>query len=459
TAPVDVITPEELKQTGAVSLNQALSRLHPSFNFPQGQNAVKGQGVRAASLRGVGPAYTLILVDGKRRHVSSQLTGTDPWPAAQVVDINVIPISAVERVEVLRDGAAAQYGSDAIAGVVNIVLKHGAQGGDLSGEVGARYGGYTDGGGETTQVTGHLSLPIGDRGYVGLSVDRLYNGNVDRAEGDWRQLFPNGDARNASYPKDYGQWGQAQRNNWAALVNAGYEISDSLEAYGWANFADKSSYNYVNPERVVKANTASATATNPTRVSETAILDLFPNGYQPIYTYAAKDYVAAAGLRWKNESLGDFDLAVSAGRNETGRYGKNAPYASWGPTSPTEHYFGSAISNSVSSTLDYRRELPVSFARSTVLVAGALHRHEKWSVGDFGDYVTYAPGPYAGQTVASLYGPGGIYNRWAAQFPSVNFATDTSVVPASGFGGVNPLDAGSATRRVLGGYLGIDAGL
>src|SRR5690348_4963593 len=123
TAPVDVITPEQLQQTGAVSINQALSRLHPSFNFPQGQNAVKGQGVRSASLRGVGPAYTLVLVNGKRRHLSAQLSGTDPWPAAQVVDINTIPVNAIERVEVLRDGAAAQYGSDAIAGVINIVLR------------------------------------------------------------------------------------------------------------------------------------------------------------------------------------------------------------------------------------------------------------------------------------------------------------------------------------------------
>src|SRR5689334_14204031 len=140
TAPVDVITPDQLQQTGAVTINQALSKLHPSFNFPQGQNAVKGQGVRSASLRGVGPAYTLVLVNGKRRNVSAQLTGTDPWPAAQVVDLNVIPFSAVERIEVLRDGAAAQYGSDAIAGVINVVLKNTARGGDVAG----RFGGYGD---------------------------------------------------------------------------------------------------------------------------------------------------------------------------------------------------------------------------------------------------------------------------------------------------------------------------
>ena len=188
TAPVDVITSVELQKTGAVTINEALSKLHPSFNFPQGQNAVKGQGVRAASLRGVGPGYTLVLVNGKRRNLSAQLSGTDPWPATQVVDINTIPLSAVERVEVLRDGAAAQYGSDAIAGVINIVLKTDASGGSID----ARGGGYSDGGGETYQYLGTKGFKLGEDGFLNLNVDRLKNDNVDRSAADWRQLFPNG---------------------------------------------------------------------------------------------------------------------------------------------------------------------------------------------------------------------------------------------------------------------------
>lgn len=448
TAPVDVVTPEQLRSTGAVTINQALSKLHPSFNFPQGQNAVKGQGVRAASLRGVGPAYTLILVNGKRRNVSAQLAGTDPWPAAQVVDINTIPISAVERIEVLRDGAAAQYGSDAIAGVVNIVLKDDA----VAGEVSGRLGGYTDGGGVTRQFTGYKGFGIGDRGYVNFSADVLRNGNVDRSEADWRQLFPTGDPRNESYPKKYGQWGQAQRDQWAALVSASYDLTDSLRLYGYANYSDRSSDNYVNPERVVKANTQSATATNPLRISETAVLDIYPNGFQPIYTFGADNSAALAGLVWKT-AVGEFDLAVAGGRNETWRAGRNAVYASWGPTSPTEHYFGSWISQTISTTLDWKNEL----REGTVLSAGALYRHEEWKVGDIGDYHTWAPGPLAGKTVAELYGPGGIYEHWAATFPQVNFAADTAVVPASGYGGINPIDATSATRRVHGGYLSLDS--
>ena len=455
TAPVDIISPEQLQQTGAVTLNQALSRLHPSFNFPQGQNAVKGQGVRAASLRGVGPAYTLVLVNGKRRNVSAQLTGTDPWPAAQVVDLNVIPFSSVERIEVLRDGAAAQYGSDAIAGVINVVLKKDATGGDLAG----RFGGYDDGGGRTYQIAGTKGLQLGESGFVNFNLDRLYNRNVDRSAADWRQLFPNGDPRNDTFDKKYGQWGQSQRDNWAGLINSEFAFTDNLRGYGWVNYSDKSALNYVNPERVVKANTQSPTATNPTRVSETAVLGVYPDGYQPFMTYVAKDAAAVAGVKYGSSATGSLDFAVSYGWNETGRYTDHTINPSYGPTSPTSFYLGSWKNDTTSVTLDYLKDLSVPFLNSSVLSAGALYRHEYWATGDLGDAEGYTSGPLGGLTLASAYGPGGIYNSFASQFPGVNFATDTSVIPATGSStaGIQPIDVGSISRDVEGAYVGLDA--
>jgi iron complex outermembrane receptor protein len=455
TAPVDVITPEQLQQTGAVTINQALSRLHPSFNFPQGQNAVKGQGVRSASLRGVGPAYTLVLVNGKRRNVSAQLTGTDPWPAAQVVDLNVIPFSAVDRIEVLRDGAAAQYGSDAIAGVINIVLKNSERGG----EVAARFGGYGDGGGRTYQLSGTKGLRLGESGFINFNVDRLYNRNVDRSEADWRQLFPNGDPRNTTFDKKYGQWGQSQRDNWAGLINSELSLTENLHAYGWLNYSDKSAYNYVNAERVVKANTQSPTATNGARVSETAVLGVYPNGYQPYMTYVARDAAAAGGLKFSTPELGSFDFGVSYGWNETARYTDNTINPSYGPNSPTSFYLGSWQDDTASVTLDYLRDVSIPFLNSSVVSAGALYRHEYWQTGNPGDPLGYTSGPLAGRTIASLYGPGGIYSQYASQFTGVNFATDTSVVPATGSStaGVQPIDAGSISRDVKGAYVGLDA--
>ncbi|HEY0339719.1 MAG TPA: TonB-dependent receptor, partial [Steroidobacteraceae bacterium] len=455
TAPVDVITPEQMAQTGAVTLNEALSKLHPSFNFPQGQNAVKGQGVRAATLRGVGPAYTLILVNGKRRNPASLLANTDPWPPAEVVDINTIPLNAVDHIEVLRDGAAAQYGSDAIAGVINIVLKKNADGGDLT----ARYGGYTDGGGGTQQYLGSKGFRLGDSGFVNINIERLSNGNVDRSAPDWRQLFPNADPRNTSFPKDWGQWGQAARDQWVGLVNAELPISSAWTAYGWFNASQQATSDYVNPERVVKANTQSVTATNPTKVSETDVLSVYPNGYQPWMKYRSTDYSAVAGARFAGGSLGDLDTAVSFGRNELSRNTYNTINPSWGPASPTSFYLGSWKSRTTSVTADYTKTLPIPFVDSAVLSAGALYRNEFWGTGDMGDYIGYTAGPYAGQTIASMYGPGGIYNQFASQFPGVNFPADTSVIPATGSStvGIQPIDAGTVTRHVEGGYFGIDA--
>ena len=256
TAPVNVITPEQLRETGAVTINQALSKLHPSFNFPQGQNAVKGQGVRSASLRGVGPAYTLVLVNGKRRHLSAQLSGTDPWPAAQVVDINTIPVNAIERVEVLRDGAAAQYGSDAIAGVINIVLRKDASGGELGG----RYGGYSDGGGDSISCW-ETSPPAWVK--TVSSIQRRSPEERQRRSQRSRLAPAVPERRSAQRDVQQEVWpvGPSDRDNWTALVNAEIGLSDSVRAYGWANYADKSAMNYVNPERIVKANTRVPTAT------------------------------------------------------------------------------------------------------------------------------------------------------------------------------------------------------
>jgi iron complex outermembrane receptor protein len=481
TAPVDVISPAELQATGAVTINEALSRLHPSFNFPQGQNAVKGQGVRAASLRGVGPGYTLILVNGKRRNLSAQLSGTDPWPATQVVDINTIPLSAIERVEVLRDGAAAEYGSDAIAGVINIVLKGNSSGGGVD----ARGGAYSDGGGQTYQFLGNEGFTLGEKGFLNLNVDRLNNGNVDRSAADWRQLFPNGDPRNQTYPKDYGQWGQASRSNWVALVNAELPLAGAVTAYGWVNYSNKSTHDYVNPERVVASNTSSTTATNPIQLSPTDELGIYPNGYQPSMTYKSTDYAAVGGVRYSTPGFGDLDVGVSYGRNETGRYTETSINPSWGPASPTSFYLGSWIDHTTSVTADYHHDLSISFIKSAVLSAGGLFRQEAWGTGDLGEYIGYSPGPlaglplwalysnpstlyagsspaYQGKTAAQVAGNNaGIYDQYASQFSGVNFAAATGSIGATGSStaGITPIDTGTVSRHVSGGYLGLDASI
>ena len=177
-APIDVITPETLQSTGTSELAAALSRALPSLNFPRPAITDGTDAIRPAQLRGLAPDQVLVLVNGKRRHTTalinlngSQGRGSSP------VDINAIPIAAVERVEVLRDGASAQYGSDAIAGVINIVLK-GGEGGSIE----AKYGGYTAGDGAQTQLIGDGGFNFGgDRGQVHLAAQALHNEQTDRA--------------------------------------------------------------------------------------------------------------------------------------------------------------------------------------------------------------------------------------------------------------------------------------
>lgn len=470
-SPIDVITPQQLKESGSVTLNQALSKLNPSFNFPQGQNAMKGQGVRAASLRGVAPGYTLVLVNGKRRNPSAQLSTTDPWTGSQVVDLNVIPISAVARVEILRDGAAAQYGSDAIAGVINIVLKENAEGG----EVNAALGGYTDGGGFTKILNGWKGFQLGEDGFLNISADILKNDQVSRVRDDWRQLYPDGDPRNTTAGQDWGgKWGQASRDNWSILANGEVGINSNVRAYGYLNYADKTSNNFVNFERVVQpvtkpiAGVSKDLVTDPRNYNTNYNPWLAPNGYQPNYTYRAKDLAALGGVRIGNEQDGKLDLGVSYGRNETGRWAYNQLNASYGAAAPTSAYLGSWKNDSTSFTADYVKEVKFGFLDEPATVnAGLLHRNEHWQTGDVADPWAYNGGPLSGATLLDLYKTypslypyawcwqnGNNCNNVTAAQSKANGSS--AVIGTNGGTGIKPTDQGSADRTVNGGYLGID---
>ncbi|TDN56816.1 iron complex outermembrane receptor protein [Azoarcus indigens] len=424
-APVEVISARELEETGAVTLNQALSKLHPSFNFSQGQNAVKGQATRSASLRGVSPAYTLVLVNGKRRHTQALLQGTDPWPANNVVDVNTIPISAIARVEVLRDGAAAQYGSDAIAGVINIVLNDAAEGGAVN----VRYGGYTDGGGETHAVNGWKGFQLGqDAGFVNLSFDYLKSGQVDRAEDDWRQLFPTGDARNQTYDKDYGHWGQASRENFSFLANSELKLGDGT-AYAWVNYADKRTGNYVNPERLV---IGTGLPGDLIRDNTSNNLAIYPNGYQPRRNYYSTDWAGVLGYRFGEEATGKLDIGVSWGENVTWIKGLDTTNPSWGAASPTTFDMGGWRSTQTSVTADYVRSISPSWAPAPILInAGLLTRRETWGIDSFGDEASYTNG--------------GLSN-----------SSNGIPVTASSSAGLMPIDGGTVDRNVKGAYLGFE---
>lgn len=182
-APIDVLTPKDLEGTGAPNLATALRTLLPSFNFPQPSVTDATDAIQPAQLRGLAPDHTLVLINGKRQHPTAIVNvngslgrGSSP------VDINAIPVNAIDHVEVLRDGAAAQYGSDAIAGVINIILKGGAEHGSAS----LTRGQYDGGDGDTWQGGADGGFKLGDKGWIHLSANATHQDPTNRAGPDPR---------------------------------------------------------------------------------------------------------------------------------------------------------------------------------------------------------------------------------------------------------------------------------
>src|SRR5438874_3485764 len=201
--PVDVLTPTEIRQTGQVETSQIIQLLAPSFNFPRPTVADGTDHIRPSTLRGLGPDQVLVLVNGKRRHTSSlvNVNGTI-GRGSTGIDLNAIPASAIERIEILRDGAAAQYGSDAIAGVINIILKS-DESTDLEYESGQNYttfkrlpGNNHLHDGDVNSVSANTGTILGNNGYFHMTGQYENRGSTNRALPDPRQQYFNGDPRN-----------------------------------------------------------------------------------------------------------------------------------------------------------------------------------------------------------------------------------------------------------------------
>src|SRR5690606_39022988 len=179
TSPIDVLDAEDLRRAGAVNgeLGSALQALLPSFNFPRQSNSGGADHVRAAQLRGLAPDQVLVLVNGKRRHTSALVsTGSKIGRGTTPVDFNAIPVSAIKRIEVLRDGAGAQYGSDAVAGVINIILDDRAEGGAIEASYGLHHTdlapiGRTLTDGQTAQLSAKVGTALGEDGFLRLGVE------------------------------------------------------------------------------------------------------------------------------------------------------------------------------------------------------------------------------------------------------------------------------------------------
>ena len=357
--PIDAIQASELLKTGQPDIAQSIHFTVPSFSAQKfGINDLAPL-VDPAQLRGLGSDQTLLLVNGKRRHKVAFFNGNDGVGKGQLGnDLNSIPSAAVERVEVLRDGAAAQYGSDAIAGVVNLQLKQNRSGGSFQTYLGStytspKYDDITNAGNDGDKIYGddaltdgntfssslNFGLPWGEDGFVSTTLTYFHADATDRSgsyshSSGWyteEQYAPLGltdeqlQAQNGIDP-DRAILGTAENTNGGIFINAGKPINDIWEFYAMTGFTQKQIIGGVFTR-------------TPARTSR-AVLDIFPDGYNPEVPSDLTDWQALSGIRGNLGGGWNMDFSLGYSGNDVQLYSRNTINPSMGALSPTQFYTG-----------------------------------------------------------------------------------------------------------------------
>jgi iron complex outermembrane receptor protein len=364
-SPIDIIGARELQASGSTELATVLGRLLPSMNFPRPSGADASDAVRPAQLRGLSPDQTLVLVNGKRRHTSAvvNVNGTQGRGSAPV-DLNAIPLSAIDHIEVLRDGAAAQYGSDAIAGVINIILKKGAAGGEV--EVG--FGEYQKRDGKQKTLRGSTGFNLGDQGWVRVAVEAADRDPTNRAGPDFRN------PAEPRYGKVNQRFGDPETKPRTLFVNSQYRVNDDIDWYAFANYGQRDT---------------SAAATWRTALNGTAQrTPLFPEGFLPLENSTSTDQSLVTGLR--GEAAGwRWDASLNYGSNEFKLDLDHTVNQTLGAASPTHFYAGKLTNTQQLFNFDVAREFPVqAFSGPLTVALGVEARHEEYKIGA-GDEASY----------------------------------------------------------------------
>ncbi|MEO7072565.1 MAG: TonB-dependent receptor [Rhodanobacter sp.] len=393
-APIDVLTQEDLATTGAPDLAQALRILLPAFNYPQPSINGSTDSTQPAQLRGLSPDQVLVLVNGKRQHTTSLSMVTAPLSigrGASPVDLSAIPVNAIARVEVLRDGAAAQYGSDAIAGVINIILNGGAGHGSAQTGLGRHDGGQ----GRTWHGGADGGFAFGDAGWVHLAANYVNQMPTQHADVDWR--YP-GDP---IYGKHSVRYGLPRLVARMAAVNAQYRLGEHATLYGFTLFNQRET-------TVGEAFRAVSTyaATSPAAVA------VYPAGFLPMIHSAVRDDNEVLGLRGR---VGEwhYDLSVDSGGNHWKPHTLNSFNFDLGAASPTQFYTGTLAIRQNEYNLDVGRDFMLDDAGSLSVAWGLASRHEDFSIktGDWASMVGTGAEAVGGGFLAGDAGSHARHNR------------------------------------------------
>ena len=389
--PVDVLTAEDVEAVAFTDMNNVLMTLVPSYSVGRQPISDGGTFIRPATLRGMPTDKTLVLVNSKRRHraalVSIGGSGT------QGPDIATIPTAAIQSVEVLRDGAAAQYGSDAIAGVINFQLKNNTEGGSFT----ADYGSYYEGDGDQITVTGNKGFALGDDGFFSISAEYSDSEATFRGEQYCEPWFCVDDQSdqyiadatamaNSVHGSDVVQpWGQPNTSGTRVFFNAGYALSSELELYAFGNYSESEGdgsfyYRYPGNGTIEDIRLEDGSIWNP--------LEFFPGGFTPRFFGDVTDYSFVGGVKGMSGDL-TYDISGRYGNNEISYTLANTINPSLGNESPTSFKPGDLTNEETQIQADFTYDL-----NQYVLAFGASYLDESYEIFE-GELSSYFAGSYA----------------------------------------------------------------
>jgi iron complex outermembrane recepter protein len=364
--PVDVLTVEQIASAGAVETNQIIQALTPSFNFPRPTITDGTDSVRPATLRGLGPDQVLVLINGKRRHPSALVhVNGSIGRGSTGVDLNAIPASAIQRIEVLRDGAAAQYGSDAIAGVINIVLKSGKSPLNLSFKGGMTS--HSDG--ELIDASAGYGWSLGGGGSLVATVEYRDRGETNRAGPDPRDQIVTGDAGRNNVIQPNFHWGDAEVRDVMTFLNAEIPLveggSRSLYAFGSLSRRNGTHGGFFRRA-----------------IQDTNWPSIYPEGFLPLIEPDIVDASGTVGVRGVGHGW-FWDASGQYGYNSFDFNVTDSLNVSLGPSIPpnqTEFYSGSLILGQFLANIDFSRQVGVGLAGPLTVAVGSEYRRENYEI-------------------------------------------------------------------------------
>ncbi|MFB3077914.1 MAG: TonB-dependent receptor plug domain-containing protein, partial [Lysobacterales bacterium] len=457
-APIDVIGGDDFRNQGGGDLVDLIRNVVPSYNVNSQPISDAATVIRPANLRGLAPDHTLVLLNGKRRHRAAVITwlGNGVSDGAQGADISVIPSIALKQLEILRDGASAQYGSDAIAGVMNFILKDDSEGGSIE----AKFGGYTEEGENAYSVAGNIGLPFTSNGFVNLSFEYGESDATDRSvqREDAADLIAGG---NTAVRNPAQIWGSPEvSDDFKSIFNLALELSADQEFYMFGNYAQKTTeggFFFRNPDnrgavfsgdggetRLVGDITEDGTGNCPVvPVGDNDALaaviadpncfvfnERFPGGFTPSFGGETVDTYLFAGVRGSLQNGLNYDVSGSLGFSDADYFISNTVNASLGPASPTAFDPGdyTQIEQNVNIDLSYPVEV-AAFASDLNIAGGFEWRNEEFEI-TVGDQASFEIGPLAAQGFSAA---------------------------SNGFPGFSPLAGGRWDRSNIAAYIDLEA--